>query len=100
MQLTDIRTQAACLLVARGHDADAEQCLWCCSIMVCMVVSFVPPQPCCLCCRGPPCSCLQLRQAGGGAPLPVALKVMECSDDDACSFERVYNEVGLQLDAA
>lgn len=36
---------------------------------------------------------LQLQQAAGGAPLPVALKVMDCNEDDACSFERVYNEV-------
>lgn len=35
----------------------------------------------------------QLQQPG--CPLlPVALKVMDCNEDDACCFERVYNEVG------
>jgi hypothetical protein len=26
--------------------------------------------------------------------MKVAVKVMDCTDDDACGFERVYNEVG------
>lgn len=36
---------------------------------------------------------LQYRPFDGSPPMPVALKVIDCSEDDACSFERVYNEV-------
>lgn len=39
---------------------------------------------------------LQYYAPGGSAPMAVALKVMDCSQDDACSFERVYNEVRQQ----
>lgn len=35
---------------------------------------------------------VQMQQPIGGV-LPVALKVMDCGEDEACSFERVYNEV-------
>lgn len=35
----------------------------------------------------------QYRSPDGSPPMPVALKVIDCSEDDACSFERVYNEV-------
>lgn len=38
---------------------------------------------------------LQYYAPDGSAPIAVALKVMDCSQDDACSFERVYNEVGV-----
>jgi hypothetical protein len=39
------------------------------------------------------CAVLQFCVGSDGRPVAAAFKVMDCTEDDACSFERVYNEV-------
>jgi hypothetical protein len=41
------------------------------------------------------CAPLQWQPTGGDGGAPVAIKVLDCSEDDASCFERVYSEVRL-----
>jgi hypothetical protein len=84
--IAQVKRHALVLSTHHGVQAGTQSCSS--YSLLCRHVSAVPA-----CRQSCGCAVLQYCYGSGGRPIAAALKVMDCTEDDACSFERVYNEV-------